>query len=52
MRLKIKEEMEFVMIQKIVELVDIVPLKDNALLFQKEKNYLAQIELQETALKI
>jgi len=47
MKLKIKEETEFVMKVLIVELVDIVHQKDNALIFQKEKNYHVQIELQE-----
>jgi len=47
MKLKIKEETEFVMKVLIVEPVDIAHQKDNALIFQKEKNYHVQIELQE-----
>lgn len=62
MKLKIKEEMEFVMKVSIVEgnikfsiiflEEDIVLQKDNAKMFQKDQNYLVQIELIEIVMKI
>jgi len=48
---KIKEVMEFAILQKIVKVEDIAHLKEIAKIFQNNRKFLAQIELQEIVLK-